>query len=145
MNSTATALPVSGAPPPLALTIASWIARLAAAAILLQTLYFKFTAHPDSVAIFIAVGMEPWGRYASGVTELVAGVLMLVPRVSALGGLIALGVIGGAIVSHLTVLGIVVNDDGGSLFALAVVVFLCSAFVAWVHRRTLPVVGSRLG
>ena len=127
-----------------ALLVLSWIARIAAALILLQTLYFKFTGAPESIYIFQTVGMEPWGRYGSGVAELIAAILLLMPRTTALGALIALGVISGAIFFHLTKLGIVVQDDGGTLFFLAIAVFVCSAFVLIVHRRTLPVIGPRL-
>jgi putative oxidoreductase len=121
------------------------ICRVVAAAILLQTLYFKFTAAPESVHIFGTLGLEPWGRIGSGVAELVASVLLLVPRTTALGALLALGVIGGAIASHLTILGIVVLDDGGALFALALAVFACSAVVLALHWRELPLVGARFG
>ena len=133
-------------PPPLSkgLSIATWLARIVAAVILLQTLYFKFSAHPDSVAIFTAVGQEPWGRIGSGVVELIASVLLFVPGLTAVGAALAVGVMSGAIFFHLTKLGIVVNNDGGSLFALAVVVWVCSAFVLWLYRKTLPVIGGKL-
>ena len=124
--------------------IVSWICRVVAAVILLQTLFFKFTGAPESVYIFTKVGLEPWGRIGSGVVELIAAVLLLWPGLTWLGAGIALGVIGGAIMSHLTVLGIVVKDDGGLLFALAVVVAICSAVVLWIHRHALPLVGARL-
>lgn len=126
------------------LSIATWLARIIAAVILLQTLYFKFSAHPDSVAIFTAVGQEPWGRIGSGVVELIASVLLFVPGFTAVGAALALGVMSGAIFFHLTKLGIVVNNDGGSLFALAVAVWVCSAFVLWLYRKTLPVIGGKL-
>ena len=102
--------------------IFSWIVRLTAAVILLQTLFFKFTGAPESVYIFTKVGMEPWGRYGTGVVELVASILLLSSCHCWLGAALALGVMGGAIFSHLTVLGIVVQDDGGLLFALAITV-----------------------
>jgi len=124
--------------------IVSWICRVIAAVILLQTLFFKFTGAPESVYIFTKVGLEPWGRIGSGVVELIAAVLLLWPGLTWLGAGIALGVIGGAIMSHLTVLGIVVKDDGGLLFALAVIVAICSAIVLWIHRHALPLIGARL-
>lgn len=126
------------------LHVASWIARVAVALILLQTLFFKFTGAPESVYIFTTVGQEPWGRYGSGVVELIASVLLFVPGAVAVGALLALGTMGGAIFFHLTKLGIVVQDDGGLLFMLALVVAGCSAFLLFVFRRTLPVVGARL-
>ena len=122
--------------------ILSWILRIVVAAILLQTLFFKFTGAPESVYIFETVGAEPWGRWGSGLVELVASILLLVPRTRVYGALVALGVIAGAIGSHLTVLGIEVQGDGGLLFALAVVVFVASAALVAIHRDELPVVGS---
>ena len=93
----------------------SRVCRLTAAVILLQTLYFKFTGAPESVYIFTKVGMEPWGRYGSGVAELIAAIFLLIPCRAWAGAILALGVMGGAIASHLTVLGIVVQNDGGLL------------------------------
>lgn len=121
---------------------ASWICRIVAALILLQTLYFKFTGAEESVYIFTKLGLEPWGRYASGVTELFAALLLLFPRTRSLGALIAGGVMMGAIGCHLTKLGIVVKGDGGLLFALALVVLCCSLVTAILHRREIPIVGS---
>jgi len=126
------------------LTFVSWALQLVAAAILCQTLFFKFTGAEESVYIFTTLGLEPWGRIGSGVAELVACVLLLVPRTVPLGALLALAVISGAIVSHLTKLGIVVKDDGGLLFALAIVVFVAAATVLAIRRAQLPVVGPFL-
>jgi len=123
---------------------AAWIAQVAVAAILAQTLFFKFTAAPESVYIFSTLGLEPWGRIASGVAELVAAALLVIPATAASGGLIALGVIVGALGAHLTRLGIEVQGDGGLLFALACAVFVGSALVVWLRRGELPLVGARL-
>jgi putative oxidoreductase len=123
------------------LLLVSWICRIAAAVILLQTLFFKFTAAPESVYIFTKVHAEPWGRLGSGVVELIAAVLILIPRTIWAGALLALGVMTGAIASHLTVLGIEVMGDGGLLFGLALIVF-CTSTVALVLNRTqIPVIG----
>jgi hypothetical protein len=124
--------------------VVGWICRITAAVILLQTLFFKFSGSAESVYIFTKVGIEPWGRIASGVVELIAAILILLPGLSWLGAALALGVMGGALVSHLTVLGIVVKDDGGLLFILAVVVAVCSAVVLWIQRHALPIIGGRL-
>ena len=123
--------------------ITSWLCRITAAVILLQTLFFKFTGAPESVYIFTKVGLEPWGRYGSGVVELIAALLLLSRCHAWLGALLALGVISGAIVSHLTVLGIEVQGDHGLLFALALTVFVTSAVVACLHRRQIPFLPSR--
>ena len=120
-------------------TITEWIARLAAAGILLQTLFFKFTAAPESVYIFETIGLEPLGRIGSGIVELVAALLLLMPRkqLAALGGLIGAGTMAGAIFFHLTKLGIEVQNDGGTLFAMALIVLASSAFVAFRNARSL--------
>ena len=123
-------------------TIASWILQLIAAAILAQTLFFKFSGAEESKFIFTTLGAEPWGRVASGCAELVAVILLLAPRTVTLGALLALGVMTGAIGSHLTKLGIVVQNDGGLLFGLALTVFACSAVVLVLRRREIPVLGS---
>src|SRR5436309_7153930 len=124
--------------------ILSWSCRIVAAVIRAQTLFFKFTGTEESVYIFTKVGLEPWGRYGSGAAELVATILLLTPRFAWAGALLALGVISGALVSHLTVLGIVVKDDGGLLFGLAVIVFVTSAITAFLHRRQIPGVAQLL-
>ncbi len=112
-------------------------ARMIAAVILLQTLFFKFTAAPESVFIFTQVGVEPWGRIASGVFELIAALLILWPATQLLGALLAAGIMFGAIASHLLILGVVVQNDGGLLFGLALVVFCCSLFVVYQNRNEL--------
>ncbi len=115
----------------------SWLLRLVAAVIMLQTLYFKFSAAPESVYIFSTVGMEPWGRIFVGVLELIASVLILIPRTTAYGALIGIGVMTGAVFMHLTRLGIVVQNDSGKLFVMAVVVLvICLVLVYW-HRSSI--------
>jgi len=121
----------------------SWLLQIVVAAILIQTLYFKFTGAPESVYIFSKLGLEPVGRIGSGIAELIAAALLLIPGTAALGGLITMGVLAGAIFSHLTKLGIEVQGDGGLLFGLAVSCFVGGAIITWLHRRELPVVGRR--
>lgn len=112
-------------------TVFDWIVRIVAALILLQTLYFKFTAHPESVALFTKLGVEPWGRIGTGVIELIAGILLLIPATAFIGAVLGIGLMAGAIFSHLTVIGIESAGDGGQLFILAIVVMLCSIIAAW--------------
>ncbi len=121
----------------------SWILQIVVAAILVQTLYFKFTGAPESVYIFSKLGLEPVGRIGSGIAELIAAILLLIPGTAAIGGVITMGVLAGAILSHLTKLGIEVQGDGGLLFGLAVTCFVGGAIIAWLHRRELPLIGSR--
>ena len=121
--------------------IVSWALQLAAAGILLQTLFFKFTGSEESVYIFTTLGVEPWGRIATGVIELIASVLLLVPVTAPIGAAVAIGVMAGAILSHLTFLGIEVKGDGGLLFGLALFVLLSSAVVLTLRRTQVPLVG----
>lgn len=117
--------------------IISWIAQIVAAIILLQTLWFKFGGAAESVYIFSQLGVEPYGRVGSGVVELIAGILLLIPRFNWLGALIGLGTMAGAILSHLTVLGIEILGDGGQLFAYAVITFVCCAMVVLLNQEKI--------
>jgi putative oxidoreductase len=128
----------------LGLAIFSWALRAVAAVILVQTLFFKFTAAPESVYIFTKFGAEPWGRIGSGVLELIAAVLLLTRRFNWLGSLLALGVMAGAILSHLTVLGIEVQGDRGLLFGLALTVFVATGINLFLQRSEIPFIGWRL-
>lgn len=129
-----------------AFTIASWVLRGTVAIILLQTLFFKFTGARESVYIFSTLGLEPWGRIGSGIFELIASVLILLPRTVVAGAALSLGVISGAIFSHLTKLGIALPavDDHGELFALALIVFVCSSIVLLMYRSEWPVLGRAI-
>lgn len=129
------------------LTIISWVCRIVVAIILFQTLFFKFTGAEESKYIFTTLmgpELEAYGRIGSGVIELFAVILLLIPGTAWLGALIAIGTISGAILSHLTMLGIVVKDDGGLLFGLATTVFVLSAVVLLIHRKELPILGHAL-
>mgnify|MGYP001616267869 CR=1 FL=1 len=121
-----------------------YASRVVAAVILLQTLYFKFSAAPESVYIFTTVGMEPWGRIGVGVLEAVAAVLLLLSPTAWLGAGLSLGLMIGAIGMHFTFLGIEVQGDGGYLFFLAMVVALCSALVLWVDQQKVKDLMERI-
>ncbi len=135
----------------------SWACRIVAATILLQTLFFKFTASPESVYIFTKLGafihtylpfasigtVEVSGRIGSGIMELIAAVLLLTPRFLWAGAILAMAATGGAIVSHLTFLGIEVQGDKGLLFFLAIAVIVTSAIALFLHRMQIPVFGKR--
>ena len=118
--------------------------RIIIAIILLQTLWFKFSAHPDSVYIFNQIGMEPYGRIGIGVMELIASILILIPRTSWFGAGLVLGIIGGAIIMHLTQLGIEINGDSGRLFYMAIATFVLSVIVLFFHRKDMPIIGRYL-
>ena len=111
-----------------------WIVKLVAVVILLQTLYFKFTEAEESVYIFSTLGIEPFGRIGSGIVELIASILILIPRTTLLGALLGIGVMVGAIFAHLFVLGIEVKNDGGTLFILALITFLCCVTLVFKDR-----------
>lgn len=114
-----------------------WVLRLLAAVIMLQTLFFKFTGAGESVYIFSQLGMEPWGRIGTGVGELIASVLILIPSTTAFGAVLGLGLMSGAIFFHLTKLGIVVKGDGGQLFIYALLVFISCLLLAYYNRTQL--------
>jgi hypothetical protein len=128
------------------LTITSWILQLIAAVILFQTLFFKFTGAKESIYIFSTVGMEPWGRIGSGIVELIASIMLVVPATVTVGAIISLATISGAIFFHLTKLGIALPavNDRGELFALALVVFVASLAILFIRRAEIPLIGSRL-
>jgi uncharacterized membrane protein YphA (DoxX/SURF4 family) len=127
-----------------AATVTSWVAQVVAAAILGQTLFFKFSGATESRYIFTALGAEPWGRYGTGVLELVAVALLLIPRTAALGAVLAAGLMAGALLAHVTRLGIEVQGDHGLLFGLALTVFIASLVVLTLRRRELPIIGALL-
>jgi uncharacterized membrane protein YphA (DoxX/SURF4 family) len=114
-----------------------WILRITTSVILLQTLFFKFSGAEESIYIFSTLGVEPYGRIGSAIAELIAAVLILIPRTTWLGALGAAGIMIGAILSHLFVLGIEVQNDGGLLFALAVITFLCSLGLLYFNKNKL--------
>jgi uncharacterized membrane protein YphA (DoxX/SURF4 family) len=111
-----------------------WIVKLIAVVILVQTLYFKFTGAEESVYIFSTLGIEPFGRIGSGVVELIASILILIPRTALLGALLGMSTMAGAILSHLVFLGIEVKNDGGTLFILAIITFLCCLIVIYNQK-----------
>ncbi len=111
--------------------------RITVAIILIQTLRFKFTAHPDSVYIFTKVGLEPYGRIGTGIVELISGILLLIPKTVWIGAILTLGIIGGAIMMHVTRLGIEINNDGGTLFITALLTFVLSAIILWLNRKEI--------
>jgi uncharacterized membrane protein YphA (DoxX/SURF4 family) len=113
-----------------------WILRILAAVIMLQTLYFKFSAQAESVHLFTLLGMEPWGRIGTGILELIASLLLLYPRTTGLGAVLGLGLMGGAIFFHLSRLGIIFDGDA-LLFSYAVIVFVCCFILTFIYRKAL--------
>ena len=116
-------------------SIAPWVLRIIAALVMLQTLYFKFSGSEESVYIFSQLGMAPWGRIATGVLELIASILILYPKTTFFGSVLAMGLMSGAVIAHLCKLGIVVKNDGGQLFIYALLVLVSSLILAILYRN----------
>ena len=117
--------------------------RIIIAVTLIQTLRFKLTAHPDSVYIFTKVGLEPIGRIGIGIIELIAGILLLINKRAWLGAAITIGVISGAVIMHLTSLGIEINNDGGILFLTAVFILISSIVIFYTQRKSIPYINKK--
>ncbi len=119
-------------------TILSWVLRITVAIILSQTLYFKFTGAPESIHIFSSLGVEPYGRIITGILELLVVILILIPRTVLIAAIMGCGIMFGAIMSHLLILGIEVQNDGGTLFILGLITFLCCALLVFINRNRIP-------
>lgn len=115
----------------------TWALRIIPSVIMLQTLYFKFSGAPESIYIFSQLGVEPWGRILAGIMEAIASILLLIPLTTTFGALIAMGIMGGAILSHIFKLGISVQGDGGLLFIYALIVFICSLILVLRNKKEL--------
>jgi uncharacterized membrane protein YphA (DoxX/SURF4 family) len=123
---------------PKTFNIIAWILRIVPAVILLQTLFFKFSAAPESVYIFSTLGLEPVGRIGVGILELIAAILLLTPKTTSVGAALSVALMAGAIFGHLTRLGIVVQNDGGELFILALIVLItCFALLILFRRQAI--------
>lgn len=123
-----------------------FIFKIIAVAIMLQTLFFKFSAAEQSVELFtkIAGENEAYARIGTGIIELIASILLFIPRTIWLGAILTVGVMGGAIMGHLTKLGISHNNDGGLLFASAIFIFLVGAYHLYQERKNIPILGKKL-
>ena len=121
-----------------------WLLRIVPAIIMLQTLYFKFLGAEESIYIFTLIGAEPWGRYGTGIAELIASVLLLIPAVSWLGSLAGVGLMGGAIFFHATKLGIEVEQDGGFLFILAMTALVACLINLWIEKKEIILFKKKL-
>lgn len=115
-----------------------WVIKWVAVVILLQTLFFKFTGAEESVYIFTKLGVEPLGRIGSGMIELVASILILIPRTTLIGAFLGMCTMVGAIASHLFIIGITVKNDGGLLFGLAVITFICCIILVYKNKGEIP-------
>jgi len=124
--------------------IISRILRITIAGILLQTLYFKFTAHPDSVYIFSQLGVEPYGRIGLGIAEVISSILILLSRTKLLGTVLAFFIICGALMAHFLVIGIEIKGDGGGLLTLAFIVLVACIGLFFLHKNEFQKAISKL-
>ena len=127
--------------------IVSWILQLVVAALLGMTMLAKFTSATEAVTLFSALGIEPWGRYTVAVIELIGVLLILIPWTVPLGSVFAMGFGVGAMLTHIlpTGVGIEFNGDGGTMFTMAIILFLASTVIAVFRRRQMPVIGAMFG
>ena len=124
--------------------IISLILRIVAAIILLQTLYFKFTAQPESVILFTKLGVEPWGRIGTGIIELITGILLIYGPTAVIGAIMGIGLMAGAIASHLMVIGIESQGDGGQLFMLAIIVLVTCILILALNKEKVIILMKQL-
>ena len=120
--------------------------KLVAAIIMLQTLFFKFSGAQESVDLFtkLAGENEFYMRIGTGILELIASVFLFLHKKIWLGAILTIGLMGGAIMSHLTKIGIEHNNDGGLLFGSAILIFLFAFIILFSVRKELPIVAKRL-
>lgn len=118
----------------------TWILKIIASIILLQTLFYKFTAAPESIYIFSTLKMEPYGRIGIGISELIVAVLILIPKTTLMGSLAGVAIMAGAIVSHLFVLGIQIQNDKGFLFTLAIITLFCCLGLVYLNKDKISTI-----
>ncbi len=108
-----------------------------------QTLFFKFSGAVESIYIFSVLGVEPWGRLALGVLELLSLVFLWIPKTTLYALILILGMMSGAIASHLFILGIEIMGDKGELFILGVVTWLCTAVLLFIKREEIKLLSMK--
>lgn len=120
--------------------------KFIAAILMLQTLFFKFTGVQESIELFtnLAGENEAILRIGTGFLELIASVLLFIPKKTWLGAVLTVGLMGGAIMGHLTLLGIEHNKDGGRLFICALITFISGAILLLLNRKNIPLIGNKL-
>lgn len=119
--------------------------KIVVAIILLQTLYFKFSGAQESIDLFtkIAGENEAAMRIGTGILELIASLLLFAPKKTWLGALLTLGLMSGAVISHLTILGIVQNNDHGALFTSALIALIAAVLLLFASKKELPFLSKR--
>jgi len=105
-----------------------WILRFVAAYILITAAFMKFNGAEIDIKLFSHIGMEPHGRILIGILELAAAIFILIPQSTIYGAFLGLGVMTGAIIGHLTVIGL-----GG--IHMAIIVFVCCLILIYLRRN----------
>lgn len=116
--------------------IISWILQIVVAVLLAQASVFKLISDPDTVSLFTKLGMEPHGRIMTGIFELLACILLLIPVSSIYGALLAAGLMSGALLGHITKLGF--TGPEGELGIMAILILLASLVILFLRRAQLP-------
>lgn len=130
--------------------VIKYLPRFIAAIILLETLLFKFGIGGEaflneSRSLFISLTMAIFGhsdyeaylRIGTGIMELIASILLLWPKHAGLGALLGIGLMMGAIISHIFFIGIIVGNDGGQLMVMALIVLMCCTKVLFDEKQQL--------
>ena len=123
-----------------------FIFKIIAAVIMLQTLFYKFSGAQESIDLFrkLAGENEVYMRIGTGILELIASILIFIPKTTWMGALLTVGLMSGAILSHLTKLGIEHNNDSGLLFISAFIIFFAGIIVLYSERKRIPLIGKKI-
>jgi len=112
---------------------------------MLQTLFFKFSGAEQSIDLFTTLAGENEAllRIGTGILELIAAALLFTPKKTWLGALLTMGLMSGAMLAHLTILGVVHNNDGGLLFTGSAITFLAGTILLFHHKKEIPFIGKK--
>lgn len=123
-----------------------FVLKIIAAIIMMQTLFYKFSGAQESVDLFtkLAGENEAYMRVGTGVLELIASVLLFIPKSIWFGAFMTIGLMSGAILGHLTKIGISHNNDGGLLFGAAIFILIVGVLVLFIEKKNIPYIGKTL-
>jgi len=119
------------------LTIASWVTRLIVVAIFAMGAIPKFTTSAEELPLDDNLPMGMTSVYIIGAFEILAIILLLVPKTAVYGAILASLIMLGAIVSHFTVVGME-GDVLKQMFVMAIVAFLAAGATVFLRRKDLP-------
>jgi hypothetical protein len=90
------------------------------------------------------MGVEPFGRISLGVIELIISICILIPKTKYAAIVMSIVIVLGALMSHIFILGIIVNGDNGLLFSLACLIFLLSIILFIYHYEEIKLKANRI-